>query len=331
MRTLRLGVAGLGFGAAVHVPAFRALPDVEVVAIAGTTRARAQAVADRLGIAQACEGMAELMQQDLDVVTLALPPAANGLALNLALDRGLDVLVEKPVAADADTAARLASRAHGRITATDFIFGELMTFQALRRLVADGALGEIQDVVLDWQVHSYAHKNRIWSWKMDAARGGGVMTALGAHALYLVEWLFGPARLSAARLDNGITAAFAPAGAVAAPDTAELDLTLSQGAAARLAMTNAQGGPVHRWTVRGSRATAILENTGADYVADFVLMLDGKQVARENFTGGDSRLKAFAPLACRFVEAVRSRMVFVPGLDAGARVQALMAEVEASL
>jgi predicted dehydrogenase len=330
MRKLRLGVAGLGFGAAVHVPAFRTLVDIEVVAIAGSTLVRAQAAAERLGIAQACDGLADLVRRDIDIVALALPPAANGDALDLVLARGLDVLVEKPVAGDAATAARLAVRAGDRITGVDFVFRELATFKALHRMVADGDLGEICEVSLDWRVHSYAHKNRIWSWKTDAARCGGVMTALGTHALYLAEWLFGPVTIAQARFDNAATALFAPALETAAADTANIRLTLINGAPIDMALGNAGGGPLHRWTVRGTRATAVLENAGADYVAGFSLSRDGLKIAREHFGDGDSRLEAFQPLARRFVDAVRSRVPFSPALDAGARVQALMARIEAA-
>jgi predicted dehydrogenase len=329
MAKLRLGVAGLGFGAAVHVPAFRALADIEVVAIAGSTSARAQAMADRLDIPEACDGFADLMRRDIDIVSLALPPVLNGVALELALARRLDVLVEKPVAGDAATAERLAAGVDDHIAGVDFVFHELNTFQALHRLLTDQVFGEIREVTVDWHVQSYAHRNRIWSWKTDASRGGGVMTALGAHALYLAEWLFGPTTVVQSHLGNAATAAFTPAGERAAADTADIRLVLANGAPVHMSLGNARGGPLHRWSVRGTRATAVLENAGADYVGGFRLVQDGMEIAREHFGTGDSRLEAFRPLALRFADAVRARMPFAPGLADGARVQALMAAIEA--
>jgi predicted dehydrogenase len=331
IRKLRVGVAGLGFGAAVHVPVFSALPDVEVVAIAGSSLAKAQDVARRLGIQQACDGASDLIGRDIDVVTLALPPLANEKALDLALARGLNILVEKPIATTADAAARLVGQATDRITAVNFIFGELGTFQMLRHLIADGSLGEIQHVSLDWRVRSFAYRNKIWSWKTDAARGGGVMTALGQHALYLVEWLFGPVTILQSQLENVLTSSFAPQGEVAAVDTAHITLAILGGVPVNMMLANAsEDDPVHRWTVQGAHATAILENAGADYVANFRLLRDGVEIARERFGGGDGRVAAFASLARRFIASVRSRMPFTPALDTGARVQILMAQIEAA-
>lgn len=56
-------MAGLGFGAEVHVPAFRAVPGVEIVAIAGRDRARAEEAAARLHIPCACAGLDELLDR----------------------------------------------------------------------------------------------------------------------------------------------------------------------------------------------------------------------------------------------------------------------------
>ena len=44
-RELRVGVAGLGFGAAVHIPVFQAMPGVVVEGIAGKNYAHATLVA----------------------------------------------------------------------------------------------------------------------------------------------------------------------------------------------------------------------------------------------------------------------------------------------
>ena len=47
---MRVGVVGLGFGAAVHVPALRRLEGVEVVALAGSNRAGAEEAAAAAGV-----------------------------------------------------------------------------------------------------------------------------------------------------------------------------------------------------------------------------------------------------------------------------------------
>src|SRR4051794_5625992 len=49
-RPLRVGVIGTGFGATVHVPAFNASPDFEVVAIVSRHKENAERVAEDHGI-----------------------------------------------------------------------------------------------------------------------------------------------------------------------------------------------------------------------------------------------------------------------------------------
>src|SRR4051812_20443388 len=92
---LRVGVAGLGFGAAVHVPALRSLDGVDVVAIAGTDPTGTADVARRLNIETACTGVDALLDVELDAVTLALPPRVNEDAAAKTIRRGLPVLSEK--------------------------------------------------------------------------------------------------------------------------------------------------------------------------------------------------------------------------------------------
>ena len=67
-KEIRIGVAGLGFGAAVHVPGFQSLsaqrprpgtwrlPEIKVVVLAGSTQERAQCRAQKLGIEASCAG-----------------------------------------------------------------------------------------------------------------------------------------------------------------------------------------------------------------------------------------------------------------------------------
>jgi predicted dehydrogenase len=267
-RLLRVGIAGIGFGAAVHAPALMALPGVEVAAIAASSRHRAEEAAARLGIAAACEGIGELLAQDLDAVTLALPPLANEEAVDAALAREVAILSEKPLAHTPERAAEFAQRAGARTTALDFEFPELASFAAAKALIDSGALGAVRTVRLDWRTLSAAQKFRSWSWKTDARAGGGVLTLLGTHALYLLEWLFGPLERIGGTCDARRTAEFAPPGAVAAEDTVELDFAFRGGGAGSGFISNAAPGePVHRWTIEFADGSAVIENTGTDYMA----------------------------------------------------------------
>lgn len=333
---LRVGVIGLGFAAHVHVPALRACPDVDVVAIAGSTNERAVAAATRLGIDTSCGGFEALLaRDDLDAVTMALPPAINAKALNLAIERRLPVLCEKPVSASGETAATLAGAAHGLVTVVDFMFAELETFKRLRALVGQNALGKLRKVSVVWTAQSYAQRQRQWGWKTDANRGGGVLTMLGSHVLYLLEWLLGPIEVLSVVSSNVATAAFTPSGETAAEDTVEWHARAKSGVSVEVRVSNAESGAsLHRWTVEGEVTAAVLENASPDYVAGFCLTQQNRRTAaqvlyQEHAVDGDNRLVAVQPLFRRFIGGLHTGAPVQPDLAAAARVDRLLGDIRA--
>src|SRR5205085_3860424 len=95
----RVGVIGTGFGSAVHVPAFSASPDFEVVAIASRHRANAERVAAEHDIAWAGDDYrAMLSEVDLDVISVATPGGLHHEIVLAAAEAGRHILCEKPFA-----------------------------------------------------------------------------------------------------------------------------------------------------------------------------------------------------------------------------------------
>lgn len=111
---LRMGVIGVGHVGQHHARILAGLPDVDLVAVVDTDAERARAVAADSGTrADTASG---LLANGVDAVTVAVPTEAHdGVALPF-LQRGIAVLVEKPIAAslrqaDALIAAAAASQA----------------------------------------------------------------------------------------------------------------------------------------------------------------------------------------------------------------------------
>ncbi len=136
---MRVGVVGLGFGAAVHVPALRRLDGVEVVALAGSNRAGAQEAAAAAGVPLGCGSVDELLEQRLDAVTIAVPPDRQAEVAAAVLAAGVPVLAEKPLAASVGEAEELVELAKPVTNAVDFEFAELLTFRTLREALATAA------------------------------------------------------------------------------------------------------------------------------------------------------------------------------------------------
>lgn len=333
---LRIGVAGLGFGADVHVPALRQLPQVEVVALAGRNMERTKAIADRLGVPHACSPATALLNLDLDAVSLALPPDQTEDVVIAALGKGIGVLCEKPIAERLDSAKRMSMAARGRVTAVDFQFAELAMFAEFRRLILSRCLGDVRHANVVWLTESWAQRQRSWSWKTDGDLGGGVLALFGSHLLYLAEWLFGPVRRLNARCDRRATREFAPVSTKSAEDLVHLLMVHENDVPISVTFGNANPGlSIHRWIVVFERGSVCLENTANDYMADFNLTVSDKNgmiltKLIEPREEGDGRIPPFRRLAARFIDALRNGNSCEPDLAQGARVQQLMGAVSRS-
>ena len=330
---MRFGVAGLGFGSAVHLPTLLAMPDVHVAVIAGRRPDAAKAVAARFGIAEVAKSWEALLDHELDAVTFALPPGENEHACAAALQKRIAVLSEKPVATSAEMAARLKSMASGVTNGVDFQFAELEVFQRFASLVRSHELGAVRRVHVTWLVESRAQRNHIWSWKTDRQRGGGVTALLGSHLFYLAEWLFGEIRELTSRTSSAATSAFTPDGGEPADDTVDLWASHASGTMLSATYGNAApAGPGHRWECVCDGGTITLHNPTSDYMAGFEMTIRTPASARVEFRDApaanvDGRLAPFARLASRFVAAVKSTGAMQPDFAAAARVQELMEQV----
>ena len=111
-RTPRIALVGCGGIAPTHLRAYRDA-GYEVVALFSRTRARAEQLRQaHCPRARVCDTLDELLAIDgLDAVDLTPHPADRVALIEQAIDRGLPVLSQKPLAEDLTTAQRLVERA----------------------------------------------------------------------------------------------------------------------------------------------------------------------------------------------------------------------------
>lgn len=333
-RPLRVGVAGLGFGGAVHAPVLLGLSDVEVVGIAGRTYEKSLLVAEKLSIPRGCGSAQELLDLGLDAIFLALPPAQVFGAANEALSAKVAVFCEKPLGASFLESEILADNARDITTAVNFTFAELDVFTRLREIIEGGELGAVSHVNILWLTESWAQRTRAWSWKTDADSHGGVLSLFGSHILYLLEWLLGPIETLDARLLSVSTIAFTPLGARAAEDLVDCRFRHDSGSITSCMLGNASPGlTTHRWTVVLEGGSVILENVSSDHTAFRLSVLKpgiAQEFLVEPISEHDGRKRAFARLAQRFIEGVRNGSPIQPDFRSAARVQALDSAIRRS-
>ncbi len=109
MNDLKAGVAGAGVFGGYHANKYAALDGVSLVGVLDADPARGHALAGKLGARAFTDAAAFL--QDLDVVTIAAPATAHAALVRAALEEGVHVYVEKPLALSVAEAAPLVELA----------------------------------------------------------------------------------------------------------------------------------------------------------------------------------------------------------------------------
>ena len=112
---LRVGIAGAGFIARAHAEAYAATPGVRIVGIGDPVPAKAEELAGRTGAAP-FGSLDQLLSAGVDAVSICTPTPTHCELVLAALDAGVSVLCEKPIAyslADADRMIDAAATAQG--------------------------------------------------------------------------------------------------------------------------------------------------------------------------------------------------------------------------
>jgi predicted dehydrogenase len=173
------------------LPDFAHVPGASVVAVASRSAERAKAFADRFGIARAYGSYAEIVADDeVDVLYLTTPhPQHYEIAL-AGIEAGKALLVEKTFTATVAGAGEVIAAARDRGV---FVMEAMWTrFQpaivTARRLVDEGAIGEIRQVQADLGVdRAYDPTHRLF----DPAQGGGAMLDLGVYPVSFAHYFLG--------------------------------------------------------------------------------------------------------------------------------------------
>jgi predicted dehydrogenase len=109
---LRVGVVGVGHLGHYHVQKYAALKEASLVGVFDVDRSRAEDVARRYG-ARAFQDVFELLEE-VEAVSLAVPTEHHYEEASRILDRGVHLLVEKPITYSVEHAARLVETARGK-------------------------------------------------------------------------------------------------------------------------------------------------------------------------------------------------------------------------
>jgi len=138
-RPLRVGVVGVGVMGSNHARVFAGLPGVELVGVADPDSKQAEFVARTLSCI-AVSDVSELLDRDLDAVTIAAPTHLHREIALACIARGVHVMVEKPIASSVEEGRDIlnAARRAGLI----LMVGHVERFNPAVEAIKDAIRGE---------------------------------------------------------------------------------------------------------------------------------------------------------------------------------------------
>ena len=200
-QTMRVGIVGCGGIARAHLRAYREA-GAQVVSVYDTVPAAAEKFAPEAG-ATVAVSLAEMAAARLDAVSVCSPPGVHYENCKPFLKARVPILCEKPMAADARAAARLAAAV--RQSGTLFMVAYCHRFHPaiveLRKLIQNDVLGtpvlmrNVFGGFVDISANHRANK---------ALGGGGVMIDNGSHSSDLFRFLVGEPTAVTAMIGNAM-------------------------------------------------------------------------------------------------------------------------------
>jgi predicted dehydrogenase len=195
--TLRVGIVSAGWGAYAHLPAWRAIPGVEVTAICTSREETARAAAERYGIARPFwDAEAMCADPNIDVVDLGTRPNLRLPMVLAALKHGKHIYNASPYAPDWAGAKVIdrAWRASGSTCVVDAFARWIPAHRQMAALLADDYIGEPLGGTCHFNISLFNAPNKAfpYNWFAQASAGVSAMRNNGSHLLYPLLEMFGP-------------------------------------------------------------------------------------------------------------------------------------------
>src|SRR4029079_5858975 len=199
---LRIGIVGYGSMGRAHSYGYRAAPNVaalpmrpRVTLISGRDEQAVAAAATSYGAERwTTDWRALVSSPDVDVVDICTPPGTHAEIAEAAAAAGKAMLSEKPLATSYRRAweATAAVARAGVRNAIGFNYRRLPAVALMRRMIADGAIGEVRLWRGIWLSDEFTDPATPFDWRFDREMGGTTIADLGSHMLDMALWMVGP-------------------------------------------------------------------------------------------------------------------------------------------
>jgi len=194
MKKLNVGILGYGFvQSTFHMPCYKEIEEVNVVAIGGRREEAAKKFAETWGVKKIYSGedFIEKLCADsnIEVVDIGLPNFLHKKAAIVATENGKSAICEKPLARNVNEAKDMLNAVEKMGTIHCYAENQVFIPQVTKakELIENGVIGKIF-WIRSREAHSGPHSD--WFWNPESA-GGGVLMDMGCHSVEVARYLIG--------------------------------------------------------------------------------------------------------------------------------------------
>ena len=194
--TLRVGIISANWGTYAHLPAWRAVPGIEVVAVCTSRKETAEAAAERCDIPRAFwDARAMAADPDIDIIDCGTRASIREAMVLACLENGKHVYNAIPHAVGLEGARVLneAWAGSGRVGVVDAFSEWVPAHRMMKEMIEDGALGQPfgGTCVFNMSLYNILDPRFPYNWFAEKGHGVSAVRNLGSHALHMLAAMFG--------------------------------------------------------------------------------------------------------------------------------------------
>jgi predicted dehydrogenase len=191
---VRIGIIGTSYWAdGFHLPILQNHPNALVKSLCGRNQARTEELARKFGVEKTFTDYHQMLEDgNLDAVIICTPEDQHHPMTMSALDNGLHVLCEKPMAFTADEAFEMLHKAEEKKVKhmVNFTMRWIPHFQFLKYLMETNYIGKPYHAHFHW-LSGWHPKRGDYTWAYDSKHSHGAASELGVHMIDQARWYLG--------------------------------------------------------------------------------------------------------------------------------------------
>ncbi len=194
MNKIKVAVAGVGFIGPAHIEALRRLPGIEVVAIFNRGEDKVRSKATTLAVPQYFDNYNEMLETEVDCIHICTPNYLHYQEAKLALQKGIHVVCEKPLATTIEEAQELVklARETGLVNAVHFNIRYYPMVRQMKAMREKGDLGQVYSIIGSY-LQDWLFYQTDYNWRLEPEQSGEsrALADIGSHLLDLLEYVSG--------------------------------------------------------------------------------------------------------------------------------------------